>query len=402
MPSIITGPARSKHWLVWALAFCFGFGAACDKLPLLAPQESTIALSSTSRTVQANGTAEIRAIVLEPSKTPVHDGTTVTFITNLGTLEPTESRTVNGIATVRFFGNGQSGTAQIRAISGGASSEALEIAVGAAATGRVTVTADPSSVPSTGGTSTITALVADASGNPLSGVPVTFGTTSGTFSAAVVNTDFSGTARTTLTTNREASVTATAGGTTSAPVAITVLARPTVSITTNAPTPPVEGATWTFTIAANAAATNGAPIQSVVVNYGDGSSDDLGPVSGSVTVQHVYDDDGSFTVTATATDQAGTSATASTVIVVQSVVVSISASPPTGPPGTSVTFTAIVTPPAVTIVSYSWTFGDPPAQLTPTNTAVHQYNSVGTYTVRVVVRTSTNQTSSGTTTVRIQ
>ena len=100
--------------------------AACDKLPLLAPQESTITLSTASTVVQANGTTEIRATVLESSGTPVQNGTTVTFTTNLGTLSPVDARTLNGVATARFVANGQSGTAAIKAISGGAASEALD------------------------------------------------------------------------------------------------------------------------------------------------------------------------------------------------------------------------------------------------------------------------------------
>ena len=80
-------------------------------MPLLAPQASTITLSTASTVVQANGTTEIRATVLEPSGTPVQNGTTVTFTTNLGALSPAEARTLNGVATVQFvaqrpIGNG--------------------------------------------------------------------------------------------------------------------------------------------------------------------------------------------------------------------------------------------------------------------------------------------------------
>src|SRR5918994_6652241 len=302
MLSIITGLADSRNLCVWALVASGAvFAGACDKLPLLAPRESTITLSTASTVVQANGTTEIRATVLEPSGTPVQNGTTVTFSTNLGTVSPGEARTLNGVATAQFLGNGQSGKASVRAISGGAASTPIEISVGAAATGRVSLTASPTSVPSGGGSTTITASVVDASGNPLAGVPVSFATTAGTFSSAVANTDTAGIARTTLTTNNAASVTATAGGTTSTAVSIAVSARPTASISVASGSTPTEGGITTFSITATPA-TGGPPIQSVVVNYGDGSSDDLGSVSGTVSVQHVYDDDGSFTPTVTATD----------------------------------------------------------------------------------------------------
>jgi hypothetical protein len=397
MLSIITGNGRlGKSRLLAFVLLGVAGTLGCDKVPLLAPQESTITLSSTSIVVQVNGTTEIRATVLESSGTPVQNGTTVTFTTNLGALAPNEARTQNGVATVQFLGNGQSGKASIKAISGGATSEALEISVGAAAAGRVSVTANPTSVPSTGGTTTITALVVDASGNPLVGIPVTFTTTAGSFSIAVVNTDANGTARTTLSTSREASVTATAGGTSSTAVTVSISVRPTVAITLAAGSTPVEGGITTFSVTVNTA-TNGAPLQSVIVNYGDGTSDDLGAISGTVSVQHIYGDDGSFTPTVTATDTSGASATASTVIVVQPLLVSITAAKTATP--NQATFTANISPAGVSIASYTWTFGDGSTLTTSSNTTTKTYAAAGTYTVRVTARASTNHTATGTTSV---
>ena len=134
MHSIITGLGRSGNLRVWALAACAavldrrvrqGAAARAAGIDDHAVEASTV--------VQANGATEIRATVLEPSGTPVQNGTTVTFTTNLGTLSPADARTMNGVATVQFLGNGQSGKASIKAISGGAASEALELSVGAAA-----------------------------------------------------------------------------------------------------------------------------------------------------------------------------------------------------------------------------------------------------------------------------
>jgi hypothetical protein len=306
------------------------------------------------------------------------------------------------VATVQFRGNGQSGKATLRAISGSATSDPLEISVGAAAATRVSLTATPSSVPSSGGTSTITALVADASGNPVVNVPVSFATTAGSFSAQVVNTDITGRASTVLATSREATVTATAGGTTSSGVTVAVTVRPTVAIAVSAGTTPTRGGITTLSVTVNTA-TGGAPLQSVLVSYGDGSSDELGAVSGTVTVQHVYGDDGTFTPSVTATDTSGSAATASTVIVVQPLIVSITAGKSPIVP-LMVTFTAIVSPPSPggpTVASYTWTFGDNTTLTTSSNTAPNTYAAPGTYTVRVTVRTSTNHTASGTTTVTV-
>ena len=400
MLSTITGLARPSNLRLWVLGACSGLLiAGCDKLPLLAPQESTITLSTASAIVQANGVTEIRATVLEQGGTPVQNGTTVTFTTNLGTLSPADARTTNGVAAVQFLGNGQSGTASIRAISGGAVLEdPLEILVGGAATSRVTVTATPSSVPSSGGSTTISALVADESGNPLGGVPVSFTTTAGTLSATVVNTDSAGIAKTTLTTNVQANVTATAGSTASTPLTVSVAVRPTVSIAVASGSTPIEGATATLSITANAG-TGGSPIQNVTVNYGDGSSDQLGAITGTVAVQHVYRDDGSFTPSVTATDTAGNTATASTVIVVQPFLVTITASQSSTT--NTVTLTAN-TPAGLSISSYAWTFGDGSSSTTTSNPVQHTYALDGTYTVRVTARSTTNETRQGSTTITVE
>ena len=397
---MITGAGRSGNLRLWAFVACAGLlAAACDKLPLLAPQSSTIKLSSASTNVQANGTTEIRATVLEPSGTPVQNGTTVTFTTNLGTVSPVDARTLNGVATVQFLGNGQSGKASVRAISGGAASDPLELSVGAAAAGRVTVTASPTAVPSTGGSTTVTAIVVDASGNPIAGVPVSFSTTAGSFSASVVNTDTAGVARTTLTTNQPASITATAGGTTSTATAITLASRPTVSI--SAEGTPFEGGVTTLKVIVTPAASGGAPIENVNVNYGDGTSDNLGSVSGTISVQHVYSDEGSYTPTVTATDSTGSSVTASTVIFVQPLLVSITATQSNSDPKTF-TFTANVSPTGASISSYTWSFGDGRTVTESDATTTHTYATAGNKNVRVTVRTSTGSSGSGSTTVRAE
>ena len=369
--------------------------STCDKLPLLAPQESTITLSSASTIVQANGTTEIRATVLEPSGTPVQNGTTVTFTTNLGSISPAEARTLNGVATVRFVANGESGSAAIKAISGGAASEALSLTVGAAAANGISLNANPTRVPASGGSSVISATVTDTSGNPLQGIPVTFSSTAGTLSSTSVSTNLSGIASTTLTTTREATVTATVAGKT-ATVVVGIGVRPTVSV--SASSEPTVGGPTTFTISATPA-TGGDPLQQVTINYGDRRSTNLGPVSGSgIMVQHIYNDHGTFTVTVTATDLSGESASASTVIVVQPVVViSLAASRK----GNVATFTATVSPSDTVVAAFAWNFGDGESATTSTNQISHAYAEPGVYNVTVTATTSTGRRASASITVSI-
>jgi hypothetical protein len=393
MLPILTGRLRTFH--IWTLAVCAMAVSTCDKLPLLAPQESTITLSTASTIVQANGTTEIRATVLEPSGTPVQNGTTVTFTTNLGSMSPAEARTLNGVATARFVANGESGSAAIKAISGGATSEALTLTVGAAAANGISLNANPTRVPAGGGSSVISATVTDTSGNPLQGVPVTFSSTAGSLSSTSVSTNLSGIASTTLTANREATVTAAVAGKTST-VVVGVGVRPTVSVSTSSE--PTVGGPTTFTISALPAA-GGDPIEQVTINYGDRRSTNLGPVSGSaITVQHIYNNHGTFSVTVTATDLSGESATASTVIVVQPVVVlSLAASRK----GNVATFTATVSPSDTVVAAYAWNFGDGESATTSTNQISHAYAEPGVYNVTVTATTSTGRRASASITVSI-
>ena len=193
--------------------------AACDKVPLLAPTNSTIALSAPTRVLPTNGTVTLTAIVSEQNGSPVQNGTTVRFTTTLGRLDPAEAQTRNGMATTTFFAGTQSGVADIRAVSGNAglgstsssSSTAagqstLQITVGAAAVKAITLRANPSTVGATGGQVELTANVVGDNGTPLDQVLVTFGADQGSLSAQTATTDANGQAKTTLTTSVRTSV----------------------------------------------------------------------------------------------------------------------------------------------------------------------------------------------------
>src|SRR5215831_2790201 len=165
---------------------------SCQKVPLLAPSGSVITLTSSATVLPFNGSTFIQAQVIEAAGTPPHSGTHLTFTTTLGTIQPSDAETdSSGIAKVTFLAGGQSGTATITAISGGASvsaTGAVKILVGAAAVGRVNVSATPATVPAVGGSTTISASVLDVNGNQLTTVPVSFVTTAGTLSASQVIT----------------------------------------------------------------------------------------------------------------------------------------------------------------------------------------------------------------------
>src|SRR5688572_4011559 len=191
---------------------------ACDSVPLTSPTGSTITLSIDRNILPLNGQATVRAVVTESAGTPVHNGTMVTFQPSIGSTNPAEAPTVNGIATTTFNAGSISGTGFIHAFSGpartgsgNASSGGVEVRIGAAAAGGMSVSASPSNVSQSGGTVTVSALVMDGSNNPLPGVSVLFSTTAGSQSSSTAISDSSGVARVTLTTTQTARVTATAG-----------------------------------------------------------------------------------------------------------------------------------------------------------------------------------------------
>ena len=363
-------------------------GAGCDKAPLVAPTDSAVTLFANSTVVALNGSVEITASVTEPGGIPVQNGTQVTFTTTLGTLEPAEARTSGGRATVRLNAGGASGVAQVRAFSGGAQAEALEISVGAAAATTLTVSATPSAVGANGGTVEILAVATGENNRRLPGVPVAFGTSAGVLRDATVVTDGNGEARTQLTTTREATVTATVG-TVSATTTVRVTTRPVITITT--PTTAIGvGETTTFTVNVQPQATGDA-IRDVVIDFGDGDRQSLGALSGSRTIQKSYGRAGSYTITVTAADIGGEITTAVTAVTVEerAINVTLTASPTNPALNQVVQFTATAT--GTNIVSYSWNLGDGDTRVTTGPTTSKAYGTPGGRRVTVEVANAAGQ-----------
>src|SRR5581483_5850525 len=96
-----------------------------------------------------------------------------------------------------------------------------------------------------------------------------------------------------------------------------VTVNPTVLGLTITPptTPPGVGLPATFTIGTGTLPAGDA-VRNVHVDWGDGLSIDLGAVTGTVTVTHVYSTAGTYTVTAIMTDTAGNSASVSTSVTI--------------------------------------------------------------------------------------
>ncbi len=371
------------------MGLVLGFSlAGCDKAPLTAPTDSAVTLFANSNVVALNGQIEITANVTEPGGVPVQNGTQVVFTTTLGTLDPAEARTSSGRATVRLNAGAASGLAQVRAFSGGAQAEALEIRVGAAAASAVSVSASPSAVGANGGTVEILAVATGENNRRLPGVPVTFATTAGVLFNTTVITDGNGEARTQLTTTREAVVTATIGGV-SGNTTVRVTNRPIVSITTPS-TAIGEGETATFTISVQTQ-TNGDPIREATIDFGDGDRRQLGSLSGSRSLQKVYARKGSYSVVVTVTDTGGEVTTAATSVTVEERVINVTLNfSPTNPTSTTtVVFTATAS--GTNIVTYNWNLGDNDRRVTTGPQTSKVYGSPGRRRVTLEVVNAVGQ-----------
>ena len=410
--------------------------AGCEKVSLVAPSGSSITLTAQATALPANGTTDLIALVLEAAGTPPHSGTVITFTTTLGSIEPSEARTdISGRVIVKFRAGTSNGTATINATSGGATTVrtdgtgAVKIAIGTASVARVIMNASPNPVPAIGGTTTITANVVDINGNSLPNAPVSFTSTAGSLGNSLVNTEADGIARTTLVTSVQATVSGTVGvqgpvgatgatggtggtGTASGTVTVNVSVAPGLAITP--PTaPPGVGLPANFTFVVTPATANGSAVRNVHVDWGDGSSRDLGAITGSSIQSHVYQDDGTFTVTATVTDAMGNSQTVSTSVTVipvgpPTIIITPSVPGTGGTVNTVVTFTIQVTPPTgIIITSAAISFGDGQAQslggLTGTATISHPYDLAhrGANTVTVSVVDSLGRTTTVQTTINV-
>ena len=273
----------------------------CDKAPLLAPTNTTISLLASSSVVSLNGSTELFATVIESAGTAVQNGTVVRFVTNLGTIDPVEARTENGQATARLHAGTSSGTATVSAISGSARANDVTIEIGGAAIANLVVSANPATVPPGGGTVEITAIVSDANGNRIPGVLVAFGSPAGQLENQSVATNGNGEARTRLTTTRDAMVTASVGSLAPQAVNVTVESAPIVSLATVTATPTVgQVTTFTLTIAQGA---NGSTIELVTIDFGDGQSQTLGGLTGTLNIDHTYTAAGSYVVSVSASDR---------------------------------------------------------------------------------------------------
>ncbi len=404
----ISFAARRSSRLAALLLVVAALAAGCTKVPLFAPTGSSITLSANRTTAPLNTALTITAVVQEAAGTPAQNGTLVTFSSNLGSFDPTEARTNGGRVSVTFNTGTQSGTATVVATSGAAKTAStgdstLKIVIGSAAAKTIQISASATTVRPGGGTVDVIANVVDEAGNGLAGIPVIFSTTAGTLGATQVNTSDAGEARTTLTTNKDATVTATSGSATAAKVDIKVGAPPTGSVAVSSSTI-TAGQSVVITVTAG---TSAAPATlATTLNFGDGTTQNLGTVTGSTAVTHTYNTAGTYTITANFTDSNGDTTNAATSVAVgQRVVqsVTLGAPSPTSPTTSaplSFTVTVGTTAGALPVSNVRVDFGDGSAidlgAVTGDTSVSHTYTTAATYQIKATLTDTGGFTSTAT------
>ena len=177
------------------------------------PANITVSADPTSIPV-GGSTSTIRANVTDAYGNNVADGTTVDFLTTLGSVWPSSDTTINGVAETTLTSGLIKGTARVTAISDPAEGW-VDVVFTVGPPFYINVVADPTSIGLDGQTSDIQATVKDIGGNNVAdGTEVTFVTSLGILgSDTIIKTTTSGVAIAILTSETTAGtavITATA------------------------------------------------------------------------------------------------------------------------------------------------------------------------------------------------
>ncbi|MEK1943122.1 MAG: Ig-like domain-containing protein, partial [Pseudomonas sp.] len=174
----------------------------------------SLAASPASLTADGTSTSTLTASVRDAKGNSVGAGVNVNWATNLGALSSATSSTdANGVATVVLTAATVPGTANVQATTGTASNQTnVRFIPGSPAAGSsgLSLTADPTSVPADGSsTTTLRATVRDNLGNPVAaGVAVSWTTSDGTLASATSVTDDNGVAQMLLTSSTQVGIAA--------------------------------------------------------------------------------------------------------------------------------------------------------------------------------------------------
>ena len=272
-------------------------------VPFVTGAAANIKVSADPATLTADGssTSAVTAQVTDANGNPVA-GAEVSFATTAGAIAPATATTdANGEATATLTAGIAVGTATVTASTNGVS-DSVDVTFVAGPAANVAVSAEPTTLPADGSsTSTITAAVTDANGNPVAGQSVSFATTLGNVAPATGTTDANGMATATLTAASgpgTATVSATAGDASgSATVEFIASGPASVSVSADPTTLIADGAS-TSTISAQVTDANANPVVGETVSFAT--------TAGTIDATAVTDANGVAVATFTAGTTVGT------------------------------------------------------------------------------------------------
>lgn len=165
---------------------------------------------------------------------------------------------------------------------------------------------------------------------------------------------------------------------------------------------PTQGQTGQSLTFDGQSSTSAAPLNSIQWDFGDGVTD-----SGNLTVNHVYQNSGAYTVLLTLVNDLGQTNTASQQIDIQAAPApnqppqpAIQVSAATVNQGDTVNFDASATAAGSPIASYDWDFGD--GNIGSGQLTSHVYAAAGTYQVTLTVADQNGLSGSATTPIEVQ
>jgi PKD repeat protein len=191
-------------------------------------------------------------------------------------------------------------------------------------------------------------------------------------------------------------------------VTVNVSSAPTLVITPPT-TAPSSGLPATFTFVTTVPAANGSAIRNVTVRWGDGQTQDLGALTGTAVVAHVYRTPGTYAITATVTDSFGNSSVVSTAVIVNPAILALTITPPATLPsaGLPASFTIGVgtLPPGDAVRNVHLEWGDGSSldlgSISANTTVSHVYRTAATYTVTGILTDTAGNTVSNATSVTV-
>lgn len=166
---------------------------ACQQGTPVAPSGTILRISAFPTRIGKTGSSAITIQALRSNGNPVNPQTEIRLSSTIGQVEDVVYTDNDGIAHGTLQGTGRVGTATISAYSGGVDPVTVDVSVGALATS-ITLTVDPTSLPQSGGTVDLLALVRDDQGQPLPDAEVNFRTEAGSLDSggSFLTTDANG------------------------------------------------------------------------------------------------------------------------------------------------------------------------------------------------------------------